>query len=542
MKRPLIRQFDYSIIRLFAALALCATAAAASAMPLGLRLTQQAAAAKGAAEKDPLLLTEAEAYERYAPDTAFVIDLDLAGTTTISLNPAQHGVGNSYIKIDWGDGTVEENCFCWYHGTEHYHTYAKSGRYVIRTGAVSDVFYERETKLGVLRVLRWADFPKGTKMTGGLFGCKTVTAFPDGSLARWPSGVTSLSLVYYGCTGLNVTKLPAWPSGVTSLSSVYSGCTGLNVTKLPKWPEGLTTLVGHGGWGRGFYTGPGIRPEKIPEWPNGLERIEGCVYDGCVNIKSTVPKWPSSLKQITLPDYNTYNTRCVYQDCTGLYGDVPAWPDTLEYANFVYSGCSGLTGRIPDWPATLTQIKDTYRYCTGLTGAIPQKWPDGVTAIGGVYSGCTGLTGAIPQKWPDGVTSLSSVYAGCTGLTFTELPAWPETLVTCNSVYYNTFPASMREQCKGLVIPKWPANVQYAAYTYRYCGGLTGSIPAWGEAMKEVSLCYDGCSGLTGAWTTVASELMPTNITSHASCVTGTSSDLRALFYSDWGGNRPKEE
>ena len=91
-------------------------------------------------------------------------------------------------------------------------------------------------------------------------------------------------------------------------------------------------------------------------------------------------------------------------------------------------------------------------------------------------------------------------------------------------------------------VPKWPSGLKEAVRTYYGCSGLTGSVPAWGDKITNASATFQNCSGLTGAWTSDPAELMPTNITSHAGCVSGASSDLRALFYSDWGGNRPKEE
>ena len=98
-----------------------------------------------------------------------------------------------------------------------------------------------------------------------------------------------------------------------------------------------------------------------------------------------------------------------------------------------------------------------------------------------------------------------------------------------------------------VTVPKWPSaltscSVYYGYGVYYGCTGLYGDIPAWPSGLTKLTYTYAYCSGLTNAWTTVASELMPTNITSHDGCVSGTAASLRALFYSDWGGNRPKEQ
>jgi hypothetical protein len=188
--------------------------------------------------KDPMELTEAEAYERYAPDAAILIDTSLIGTNEFVICPAQLGHGTNYCDVDWGDGTVEKNVYAWFWGTEHSHTYAKAGRYVIRVGGtVTNPFYnfKNSQKPGVLRLLRHPD--SGNCITIG--SCKNMTAFPDGKLARWPAATTSIGSVYYDCTALAATELPAWPSGLTQANNTYYSCSKLT-GDIPAWPSSLT--------------------------------------------------------------------------------------------------------------------------------------------------------------------------------------------------------------------------------------------------------------------------------------------------------------
>lgn len=346
--------------------------------PLGMRCMGE----HDIAANDPLLLTEEEAYERYAPDTAFVIDLDLAATNTVVIKPASWGVGNSYVKIDWGDGTVIDSAYIHYYGTTYSHTYEKRGRYVMRVGAATKTWYEFNAAKGVLRILRWADYPGGTARLDGdnTWNMANLTTFPDGKLPRWPSGICGIDVSYSVLKDQVITEIPEWPSSVTSIGNVYMRCTGLAATVIPEWPKGATSIG----------------------------TVTGGTYFGCRNIKAT---------------------------------------------------------RIPDWP-------------------------DGVTYIGAVYEGCTGIVATVPK--------------------------WPSALTSC-----------------------W---INYDYGVYRECTGLYGDIPAWPSGLTKLTYTYAYCSGLTNAWTTVASELMPTNITEHSGCVSGTAASLRALFYSDWGGTRTKEE
>ena len=502
------------------------------------------------AAKDPLLMTEAEAYAYYAPDTAFVIDLSIIDTNTITIpNFAPKGAFGPFCPatILWGDGT-SDTVFSSYWGQELSHTYEKAGVYVIRVPPCPDksTWYglwwgdsaPSNFRDAILRVLRWSDYSANS----GFGYCTNLTEFPDGKLARWPDTKTSIGSVYNGCTGLTATELPDWPSGLTSIGSVYSGCTGLTATELPDWPSGLTSIGsvsnnmaggvyadcknihitkvpewpkalkairGNSGWNNDsvFYN-VDIDVTELPEWPEGLEVIAGGVYNGCKNIRAKVPKWPSSLKSIIIAYY--YSSPAVYDGCTGLYGEVPEWPEGLERLDSgVYTGCTGLTGEIPAWPTSLTSANYTYSGCTGLTGA-PADWSNctALTSIESVYNGCSKLTGEIPA-FPPNVKNVNRAYQKCVGL-YGDAPEWPDTVTTAHDTFWNT--------------------------------KVSGLIKKWGAAMVTATWTYENCKYLTGAWTDDPAELMPTNITSHDSCVSGASDALRALFYSDWGGTRTKEE
>ena len=184
------------------------------------------------------------------------------------------------------------------------------------------------------------------------------------------------------------------------------------------------------------------------------------------------------------------------------------WGDSVTSAATTYRECSNLTGFVPRWPDTLTSASYTYYNCTGLTGA-PADW-SGCTALTDVsytYRGCTKLVGEI-KAWPPNAKNTDCSYALCSGL-YGDVPAWPDSVTAAFDTFWNT--------------------------------KVSGNIKPWPPAMFSARYTYESCKYLTGAWTDDPDELMP-NIRYHDHCVTDASAALRALFYSDWGGTRTKEE
>jgi hypothetical protein len=409
--------------------------------------------------KDPMELTEAEAYERYAPDTAVVIDLDLLGTNTVTFTSVASSstVGwGDYFTLDWGDGekTTKQSAY-WGHDLTH--TYAKaSGRYVVRVsnGAYGAFAVPSSTRNGVVRLLRWGDSGR----LGSCASCPNLTAFPDGKLARWPAAATSIDSVYAFCSALSPSELPAWPAAATSIRWTYRNCDALDVAELPAWPEGATTIQ--------------------------------AVFFNCAKFNvATLPEWPKGLTNASLA--KEYYGMMVYYGCTSLAAtNVPAWPAGLVDARDCYNRCTSLAATsLPAWPTTLTQANSTFYNCTSLAATNVPDW-----------SVCANLTQA------------NSTFQNCTSLAATALPAWPTTLTQANSTFQN-------------------------------CTSLAATaLPAWPTTLTQANYTYYSCKNLTGAWTDDPDELMPTNITSHGNCVSGTSDALRALFYSDWGGSRTKTE
>ncbi len=195
------------------------------------------------------------------------------------------------------------------------------------------------------------------------------------------------------------------------------------------------------------------------------------------------------------------------------YGYKKNWPDAVKnfmrwgdsaqnaYESLLY--CYNCVGMTPRWPEGMQNVAQAY-WQTKMTGPIP-PWPKNCWGRE-VYQNNKYLRGAIPE-WGGFSGGANGTYYGCTGLTG-AIPPWGEKVTVANNTYYG-------------------------------CTGLTGAIPPWNN-VKEARSTYRNCTGLTGAWTDDPAELMPTNIAHDAYVVAGASPELRALFYTDWGGTKEK--
>lgn len=167
----------------------------------------------------------------------------------------------------------------------------------------------------VTRVLRFADVVAGKDYTTSMFvGCPNIRTFEDGTLARWPDGVTELGPVYGMCTNLTPVELPEWPKTLTQIYRFYVN------------------------WWRGVYS--------------------------CCNLSKikNIPAWPAGL---TMADY-------VYSWCTSLTGEIPAWPAGLTSANHTYSDCTHLEAAWTTDPAELmpSSVVDHADCVTGASASL----------------------------------------------------------------------------------------------------------------------------------------------------------------------------
>ena len=477
--------------------------------PLGMRRMGE----HDIAAKDPLLMTEQEAYDYYAPNNAFVIDLPKDGLTF-----SIEGGELRPMTIDWGDGTEPQRSWS--------HTYAKAGTYVI---VISDDVWCFQVPWNqyVIRALRFGDSFTGGWWVNPYRDCYNLAGPParlgksttecrmvyyncpklTGPIPPWPDKLLYANDCYLGCTGLTG-ELPEWGKGFQVIGDIYRGCTNLRPTRIPEWPEGCTYIGS-------AYFGVPIQCDEIPDWPEGCTCI-GHVYCGNKSgMRLTkLPDWPKSLKYVHSP-FRGIDLSKIEK--------LPDWPDTLEYIGATYAYDNLTVKEIPAWPKGLKTITSEYMFPYG-------DWM-------GCYAGNAKMTLTSLPDWPSSLTNADSTFRNCTSLAATSLPDWSNcTALTQTERTY--------QYCKNLTgeVPAWPPNLTRAGSTFEQCAGLTGTIKAWPSTLTQAWWTFYGCKNLTGAWTSDPAELMPTNITSHDNCVSGASDALRALFYSDWGGTRTKEE
>ena len=443
--------------------------------------------------KDPMELTEAEAYERYAPDTAWMVAAASDEQEyCVTLCSFLSGAAESDRWIDWGDGsrqTVPNSNY------SYKHVYAKAGSYVVRVSSFCTAFYPKDGSWGSgkysnmnVLALRWGD--NLTTCDWAFFGAKLKNKW----IPRWPKFATDLHNCYYGCSTLEG-EIPKYPAGVKNLTGLFADCRKI--------------------------TG------RVPDWPDEATTAKEC-YSQCYALSGPAPAdWK-----------NIADARNCFSRCTSLVGPIPAWTDKIVNVQECYASCSSLTGVVPAWGKNITSLASCYYYAQNVSGDVPD-WPDtALTSLYGVFCG-TKVSGQ-PPAWPKTVTDTRNCYFACPNLAGT-IPDWSgcEALTYVTQTYGDYYTRHY-----GLTgeVPAWPPNVTKAQSAFRCCAGLTGKIPKWPNSLTDVGYAFYWCEGLTGAWTDDPAELMPTNITSHGDCVTGASDAVRELFYSDWGGTRTKTE
>ena len=271
-------------------------------------------------EPDPETLAEDEAYVYYTPDTAFIVDLALMGTTNVTLTLKSIA---SATQVEWGDGTKTSVSGSSSVAT---HAYAETGRYVIRIGGDVASPWQISSKPallnGLVRVLRWGD-----KVVSGANNVRCTDAVNlRGPMPRWGAAMRNVDYFYSGCVNLDGYIQP-WTDNINSLIFAYFNCSKLK--------------------------------GNVPAWPNSVNNMGG-TYKNCSSLTGTPPALP----------HMTHYANDTYNGCTGLTGDVPEWPTGgLYQIAGHYTYCTGLTGKIPKWVPMIEAVDGCYHGCTGLTGA-----------------------------------------------------------------------------------------------------------------------------------------------------------------------------
>lgn len=251
--------------------------------------------------------------EKYLEARKFITEWQVNDNTEITLPIPEE----PNIKIEWGDGTIEE-----YTTTQPKHTYNNAGIYQIKI-------------TGKLR--KW-DFAIIKESKDYIIGIK-----------QW--GNTEMEVIGFSfCTNLSGTipshKTNGEFSKISEVSSMFKECRKLT----------------------------GSIPEDLFKECKNIEYSAFNCFQNCTGLTGGIPEnLFSDCEKIK-------NVAGFFSGCTGLTGNIPANLFTnnskLQITNSVFYGCTGLTGEIPKELFTnnnqLKSMEYTFSGCSGISGKIPE--------------------------------------------------------------------------------------------------------------------------------------------------------------------------
>lgn len=204
---------------------------------------------------------------------------------------------------------------------------------------------------------------------------------------------TSLRTIIRGTTkyvDLSYTQLP---TGITSLSSFFDGCSFLVFS--PEIPEGVTNME------RTFQLCTALKvPPTIPSSVTNMERT----FQHCYSL-SQAPILPSNVRYIT----------GLFNMCTSLQ-QPPEIPSSVISMEQLFNNCSSLLVA-PVIPSGIQDLTQCFMGCELLT--VAPSIPDGVKNVSYMFLGCTSLT--TPPVLPNGLLNADYAFYGCTSLLYKSL-------------------------------------------------------------------------------------------------------------------------
>ena len=431
---------------------------------------------------------------------------------------------NATLRIDWGDGTVDdypsgadkpgheygtlsqetltEVNVTLYDMDSHSMSYIKSSDFTdnfktylkeIRTPLVPGSYYSDYamaqmfsgySNLDTICPDLFSNYPELSSFNYTFSDCKQLTSIPEDLFANNPK-VTNFAGTFYRCTGLSG-SIPAGLFAnnpeVTTFLYTFRGCSGLSGSI----PAGL------------FANNPEVTSFDNTFW-------------GCSGLSGSIP--------VNLFAKNTKVTsfNSTFGSCRNLSGSIPAGlfannPEVTTFYN-TFGSCNNLSGSIPAGlfanNPEVTNFGNTFVHCYNLSGSIPAGLfanNPKVTRFDSTFYGCKNLTGSIPAGLFANkplVTTYFETFRGCENLE----GSIPESLFA-SSPLVTSFEYTFQE-CKNLTgsIPAGlfanNPEVKSFACTFYVCSSLSGSIPAGlfenNTKVTSFELTFASCSGLGGA-------------------------------------------
>lgn len=286
---------------------------------------------------------------------------------------------------DWGDGTVNRNTS---------HTYAKEGRYIIRTenpnpfGLGKGVAPDQDKVHCVTKIykLNTSILTNGNYLFAGfdnLYQCCDLTfnltngshmfdgcvKMPNPNTENWHFSGTDLSYMFNNCSSLTSVTLNI-PDNITDISYIYKGCSMLTDISGSVFGEGITNIIS---W----------IPSNLTTANNITVKTNQKLFKGHTKIKH--------IEGLTLGDSVT-DVSSWFEGCTELSEDFDILSHIVNCTN-TFKGCVNMTHVHSNWKKTYNgQIitTDCYAGCNRITHI------DGENIL--AYEGDSGI-GLIPEDW-----------------------------------------------------------------------------------------------------------------------------------------------
>jgi len=163
------------------------------------------------------------------PPTPFIFAME---TTTagqaITLPCRNKGIFNAVV--DWGDGTPTSTVTA-YNAAALTHTYAAAGVHTLSvTGQFPNIYFSGSADAPLLRSVTQLGDVGWIDLYRAFAGCTGLTSF--GGVAS-TSLVTSMALMFYGCSGMTTCDITALDtSAATTLAQMFRGCAALTTVDL----------------------------------------------------------------------------------------------------------------------------------------------------------------------------------------------------------------------------------------------------------------------------------------------------------------------
>ena len=326
---------------------------------------------------------------------------------------------NSFLDIDWGDGTHSMFSAITADYKSERHEYSTSGDYVIAITVVSGGFVLQSSSTSISSIL-W-DENNNTNSPDRAYN-NAIKKIEIGD------GVTSIGdCAFYYCHSLSSITIP---ETVTSIgNNAFQNCYSLSSITIPE----TVTSIGANTFAYCYSLSSITIPETVTSindnaFYNCHSLSSITIPDSVTSIFNKAFAYCYSLSSITIPDGVTSIGNNAFQNCYSL-SSITIPDGVTSIGNNAFQFCSSLSSiTIPD---SVTSIGNSaFNSCYSLSSI---TIPDGVTTIGNsAFQNCYSLSSI---TIPDGVTSIGQqAFQNCSYMSYIKFESTtPPTVSNSNA-------------------------------------------------------------------------------------------------------------